>query len=258
MKCYLTVLISLLITFSCSKNEDGIGNAVNTEINFYPIQVFSDINTLPSLKLRLETTETYPCSNFGIKTTQSIEGEVLNISIIDIFQTELCLTAGGPATSYIDLSENIRQVRFIKGKSSDLYDVSINNEKVEIEAIEYSFTNLFDRVLFKYPENTFAYICGTNFDNDYIFNSFLKILSDSLLLEEYQFAGEGVIPYATNSSGAWKNNPSVFFKYVQESDVELVGEMLRKFTDENISSNDGVSITLTNWKNKNYHSWDQY
>lgn len=252
----LSCLVFMIVLASCSNNGQDIqDNPVETDINFYPKEIYLTANSAPSQMLRLETIEIYPCQNYSIQTSESIAGDVLNVRIISIDDPTICLTALGPASRNINFPENIKQIHLINGNIIDTYEVNSNKEKIEIKIVSSTFTNLLQDITFKYPENTFAYIGGTNVDNEYVFTNFLAILKDSLPLDDYIFDGSGVIPYTLSSSGHWKDNPSIFFKYENEFDFNRAGALLKEFSEKNISPNDGVSLTITNWKNTSYHSW---
>lgn len=78
----------------------------------------------------------------------------------------------GPAVSYVDLPENVNKIVLINGETIDKYTIQIDNQQVLLSVIENNFTNsLFDET-FRYPENTFAYICGTNTNNTIVWGFF--------------------------------------------------------------------------------------
>jgi len=262
----ITLILISIVTFGCSSNEDNSvddysqfinSNSIASEIQFMPEEVFTDYSAVqnPSLKLKLITKEIFPCINYSIVITEFINGTELIVRFEKISTSVVCLTAIGPAVKYIDLPQNINKLTFINGKTIDKYNVTIDSQKVKINLIESNFTSsLYDNT-FRYPENSFAYICGTNTDNTIIYNDFLNILLANASLEEIYFQGEGRIPYPISSSGNWVNHKTRFFKYKNYSDFESLGQTLTDFKNGNITPNNGVTIALESWNNGKHYSW---
>jgi hypothetical protein len=125
------LLICTLIGFTilgCSSDNDDvqnnsdyaeyiIENSIETAINFMPTEVYTSNETQePVLKLKLITSEIFPCINYGLSTTEFINGNELIVRFEQIIETGLCLTAIGPATSYIELPQNTKKNNFYKRK----------------------------------------------------------------------------------------------------------------------------------------------
>jgi hypothetical protein len=265
MKKIVLILISIL-TFGCSSNEDNLegeyaeyinSNSIASEIQFMPEEVHADYYVVqkPTLRLKLITKELFPCINYGIVTSEFINGSELIVRFEEIVNSGVCATAIGPATKYIDLPQNINKLTFINGKTIDQYSITIDSQKVKINLIESSFTtSLYDNT-FRYPENSFAYICGTNTTNTNIYTDFLNILLANPSLKEISFQGEGRIPYPISTSGNWVNHKTRFFKYNNFSDFESLGQTLTNYKNGNITPNSGVTIALESWNNSKHLSW---
>ncbi|WP_296311296.1 hypothetical protein [Winogradskyella sp. UBA3174] len=253
----IIVLLISLIALSCSKNDDDNIGSIETDINFMPVEIYnnSNISENPGLKLKLITRKEFPCDNYSIITTQSIEGNELIIRFEEISVPTTCLTAIGPAISYIDLPEKINEITFINGNTIDKYSISINEEKILINIIDNNFTHLLFNQTFRYPHNSFAYVSGTNTDNTEIYDQFLEVLKENPNFTEFDFEGEGRIPYPTSSDGHWVNQPSKYFKYTDYEEFENLKSILENFSRENIEENSGVSISIYGWDNISYHSW---
>ena len=74
---------------------------------------------------------------------------------------------------------------------------------------------------------------------------------------EYKFSGEGRIPYPYYTSTSPDHYVAVF-KYENESDFDRAGELLEAYTLEHIPQNQGQSISLLGWNNKQFHSYTFY
>ena len=134
------ILIFTLIGFTflgCNSDNDDvlndsdyaeyiIENSIDTEINFMVKEIYTTNEAQePVLNLKLITSETFPCINYGLTTTEFINGNELIVRFEQIIEPELCLTAIGPATSYIELPENINKITFLNGSVIDKYFIKI-------------------------------------------------------------------------------------------------------------------------------------
>ncbi|TXE07898.1 hypothetical protein ES711_10735 [Gelidibacter salicanalis] len=262
----LTLLILSIIIFSCSTDDEMAneteysefitGNLIETEINFMPEEIFNtnDVQE-PSLKLKLISSEIFSCVNFSLSTTEFTKGSELIIRFDGIIEPEICLTAFGPAISYIDLPLNTNKVTFINGNTIDKYSIDINQEKISLTLIEKNFTSsLYDKT-FRIPENSFAYVCGTNTNNTNIYSDFFTILEQNPDFEEFEFEGEGRIPYPETTDGNRVNHPSKFYKYSDFAEFNDLGSILNDYSSKNIEENSGVTISIYSWNNIKFYSW---
>ncbi len=262
----IVLILVLILSFGCSSNEDNLengyaqyinSNSIASEIQFMPEEVHTDYYVVqkPTLKLKLITKDFFPCINYSIVTSEFINGAELIVRFEEILNPEVCATAIGPATKYIDLPQNINKLTFINGKTIDQYKITIDSQKVKINLIESSFTTSLYYNTFRYPENSFAYICGTNTTNTNIYTDFLNILLSNASIKEISFQGEGRIPYPISSSGHWVNHKTRYFEYNNFSDFESLGKTLNNFKNVNIIPNSGVTIELKSWNNLSHLSW---
>lgn len=261
------VLLTLsILTLACSLNEDDLEDeyaqyistkSIASKIQFMPEEIHADYSVVekPTLKLKLLTREIFPCINHSLITSEFINGAELIVRFEDVLYSEVCATALGPAIKYIDLPLTINKLTFINGKTIDRYNVSIDGEKIKINLIKSSFTtSLYDNT-FRYPENSFAFICGTNSNNTRIYTDFLNILIANSSLIEIAFPNQGRIPYPVSSSGHYVNHKTRYFLYKNFSDFELLGQTLSNFATGNIAPNSGVTIHLQSWNNSHHRSW---
>ena len=267
MKKYTLIFLLSIITFSCNSDDNDLtdndeytryltGNLISSDINFMTEEIYNNRTTqTPSLKLKLITSEIFPCVNYGISTTEFTNGNELIIRFNQILEPEVCLTAIGPAVSYIDLPINTDKITFINGNIIDRYSIEINQEKISITFIENNFTSSLYNITFRIPENSFAYVCGTNTNNTNIYDDFLAILEQNPDFAEFEFEGEGRIPYPESSSGNWVNHPSKFFIYSDFEEFNKLANILNDFSVENIEKNSGVTIAISSWNNIRYYSW---
>ncbi len=264
------LLIFTLIGFtilSCSSNNDSIlntsdytkyiiENSIDTEINFMVEEIYTTNQIQePILKLKLITSEIFPCINYGLSTTEFINGNELIVRFNQIIQPELCFTALGPAISYIELPENTNKVTFLNGSVIDKYSIDINEQKTSITLIENNFTMSLYNKTFRVPENSFAYVCGTNTNNTNIYTDFSEIIEQNPDFIEFEFEGEGRIPYPETTNGNWVNHPSKYYKYTNLIEFNNLANILNDFSSENIEENSGVTISIYGWNNIKFYSW---
>ncbi|WP_163410810.1 hypothetical protein [Flavobacterium ajazii] len=226
-------------------------------INFMPEEVYpgTDASQSPVLKLKLITEEEFPCINYGISTTQFTKGNELIVRFDKIAEPSGCFTAIGPAISYIDLSENTDKITFINGDKIDKYSIDINAQKIAIRLIEKHFTTSLYNKTFRIPSNSFAYVCGTNKNNTQIYTDFYTLIKQNPDFTEFNFEGEGRIPYPETTTGNWVNHPSKFFKYKSVQEFNKLAATLNDYSAQNIEKNDGVSISINGWNNIRFYSW---
>lgn len=264
------ILILVFIGFTilgCSSNSENIVNSsiyseyiienfIETDINYMPEEIYNTNEIQePSLKLKLITSEIFPCINFGISTSEFMNGNELIVRFNEVIEPGVCLTAIGPAVSYIDLPVNINKITFINGNIIDKYSIEINDEKISITLIENNFTSsLYDKT-FRIPENSFAYVCGTNTNNTNIYSEFSAILEQNSGFVEFEFEGEGRIPYPETTDGNWVNHPSKYYKYSDFSEFNNLANILNDYSSENIEENSGVIISIYSWNNIQFYSW---
>lgn len=266
MKRLHLIIVILVILVGCEINPDFTtedytayfsDENISTQIEFYPVELYENYNEQgrPILKIKFSTSEIYPCSNYQVAYSQFVNGNELIVRFDKIHKPEICLTALGPATAYIDLPENTKTLILINGNTIDRYSMEITKKKISVSVLVNNFTSILHKSTFRYPENTFAFVCGTNLDNTHLYNDFITLLVEGTSVTEYIFEGDGRIPYPESSSGHWSDNPSRFFRYENEADFDKAGELLKSFTLENITPNDGVGMYLTSWDNRKFMSW---
>ena len=254
----LLLLISFLLLISCEKDKlPEVDQAIlETEIDFFAREIYErNKQSSPVLTLDFKTKKIYPCYNYYINFNDSFEDEVLTVEFKSIGMPGICLTAFGPARGQLKLPISTRQLKLVRGNTTDLYEVHITPGSVEFEIIDSSFSNLTFNKSFRLPENSFAVVCGTNLEDTELCDSFLNSLSQITSLREFSFEGDGWIPYPESSSGHWNNTPSKYFLYESDADFIQAGELLEEFTGEYIEPNQGNSIAIYSWDNRKFYSW---
>ena len=208
----------------------------------------------PELVMKLSSVEIYPCSNYILVTQESQKGGVLTVKIIGENIGSICLTALGHATTEIALDESVEKLLLIKNGEMDQYDVTINDELAKFEVIESHFSLLDYNTYNRYPENSFACVCGTSNDYPQICEDFYEAFEVAFPAVEEIYLTDGHSPYPDSSSGHWIDYPTRIYRYQSEEQYSQMGQFLYDFADDHINPQTGVSINLVNWKNQWYKS----
>jgi hypothetical protein len=140
----------------------------------------------------------------------------------------------------------------------DRYEVFVKKSSIEVTGFVSLFTKFTEpefEVFWRYPQNSFVYLCGTKTETSWIGDDFLSVLLSEVNLEEFKFPDYGEICYPRSSQGHYYDMPARYFIYKSEEDFDKAGEILKSYNESVISSYSGVGISLTNWKNKYFYSW---
>ncbi len=247
--------VFLVLLSACS--EDDNPTPVNVEYLFSLAEVYDLSNQLapPTLEIQIETIEEFPCINYEIDVNVEQQSGILTINILGIIESNACLTAIGPATRRISISETLNEIVVRKDGVEDRFSVNITEESMTVAPIVSSFIDNEFNVTFRYPERSFECVCGTTIAEALLCEEFRdELLLAVPTLEEFNF-GAGKIPYTTGSSGHEADTPTTYYRYNSENDFDLAGQFLETFTMERIGEKDGITIRLTNWLNKSFRSW---
>lgn len=260
----LIISILLLVLLGCGEADFYKGDysayksekSLNTDIEFFPSETyFSYDEGEPSLKLQFYTTDSYPCINYAINLSTYYEDDnELIVRFEGVSIGGICATAIGPASSQVDLPEDIERLILINGDKVDVYGVEITKEFVKLTKLSRSFTGLRYAKIFRYPENSFVYSCKNDDKHLALYNAFLDSLTNNITISEFVFDGEGRIPYAENS----ENEVAKYFIYENEADFHKAGEIFKQYLNEKTKKDDYIYIELINWKNEKYLSWMLY
>ena len=72
---------------------------------------------------------------------------------------------------------------------------------------------------------------------------------------EFEFDGEGRIPYPETTDGNWVNHPSKYYKYTDSDEFKNMADTMNDYSSLNIEENSGVTISIYSWNNIKFYSW---
>jgi len=219
-----------------------------------------DCNCQPVIVLSMETEKIYGCMNFLIESqVKRLSADGIRVDLLGIKEPEVCLTALGPATftAVLDLEERSYDLLFVNGLSRDSYLLHVKPDVIQVEdqVTAGNITRPSITTYWRYPQDSFVYLCGTTEDTTWICDDFFNRLSAEIELEEFVFPDYGEICYPRSSEGYHYDMPARYFIYQSEADFDRAGEILEGYTHEVLSVNPGVMIWLKNWKDKSFRSW---
>lgn len=213
----------------------------------------------PLIGFCMETEKIYPCCNYSIRAALEQLGENITIRLSGIDVPGVCLTALGPASAVkaLELAEGSYELVFKKAMFVNRYRLTVRPDAIEVGALAGTapFTEPKTTLFWRFPPNSFAYLCGTTSETAWICNDFLSLLTREIELEEVTFPAYGKVCYPASSQGHQYDMPAKYFVYKDEADFERAGELLRAYAQSLLRGVQGVGLSLVNWKNKRYDSW---
>ena len=234
----ITAVLLIVAIVGCEKNE--MHKSVDSEINIRMVEIFD--NSPRTLQMHFSTTKIYPCCNYPIDLSWKKTSNSIEISFNGVIETDLCLTALGPATAIIDfgtLGNGTYQLIFQNGEvkysgqlvvSSDSYKVNFGSNS------EFSFANA---LLNKMPENTiWGYVGYHKQETSTLVQSFLDDLlslgaNEKLYLpgdyREFEIAENGKIVQPDATSGYYFAR-SFVFQY--SGDIAKVEQLVEQYAHD--------------------------
>ncbi|MFC1726096.1 hypothetical protein ACFL4T_10755 [candidate division KSB1 bacterium] len=264
MKITRSVILILiaLITFHCNKINGESENEllpIEGDINFSIREIHRNYNETsePEIFISFSTEKIYPCCNYPIIFNPFKSAHHILLSLYGIEVPDMCLPALGPACGgyFLDIDNGKYNLCFRYRDIDDRYVINVSDTSIVITETEPQYTKTGYNVYWRYPPNSFAYLCGTTTETSWICENFLNSLKNAVNISEFQFPGYGQIPYPPSSAGHYYDMPAKYFYYEKENDFETAGEVLRAYSENVVIQYSGVGISLINWKNKKFLSW---
>jgi len=170
MKNYLKNILTIISVISFSScdildNDGSLISPLDSKINFKVIESYDDyeVASTPLFFIELQTEKNYGCSNYGVITHHNIGNKSISIEIIGINKPDACLTSIGPANGRIKLGQlsGAFEINITNTNFSDTYNLSISESLIILNGKETTDTKPLNNFLWRYPKDSFAYLCGT-------------------------------------------------------------------------------------------------
>lgn len=259
---YIFIFSFLIIFGSCeylSSDPDYKMLPIDGKLKFNISESYADYNKagLPVIYFNLKTEKIYGCLNYEIITDITTSNRNVDVNILGIREPNICLTALGPAASStpIELPDGTYNLNIHSADFSNTYNISVNDKSINIDGTSFTETEPAHRINWRYPKNSFAYLCGTLTQDSSIYNDFLDTLKSKIDLQEFTFPDSGNIPYPTRSAGHYNDMPARYFYYKNEIDFNKIGDILKSYKEKYLKDKTGYGIQVINWLNKYFYSW---
>lgn len=257
----LILILNFLLLSSCDilDGDNSSISPLDSKIDFKVIESYENYETVstPKIFIELVTEKIYGCFNYSIISNYKISDKKIGINILGIDKPGVCLTALGPATGRIKLGElsGVYEIT-IKGEGFvNDYNMLISDSLIILDGKESPHTKPLVYFLYRYPKNSFAYLCGTLLSNTSICEGFIDTLKNVMDITEFSFSDIAAIPYPSNSQGHYYDANARFFFYKTEADFNKIQEVMKSYKQNNFPNDDGVGLTIISWMNKKFHSW---
>lgn len=217
----------------------------------------SNGNLEPGIMLSMKTEKIYSCCNFSITSEILKVGNHIGVRLLGINMPSVCLTALGPAVSneFLDISRGVYSLDFFYGFLKDSYELIVTDSSIEVINAIPEFTEPEFKVFWRYPPNSFVYLCGTTTETSWICQDFLNVLLSEIDLNEFHFPDYGEICYPRSSMGHYYDMPARYFIYDKEEDFARAGQILEAYAISVLVNYSGVGLSLVNWKGEFFYSW---
>jgi len=257
----LLVLLIFLTFSSCDilDSDSSTLSPLDTKIDFKVIESYDNYETVstPKIFIYLVSEKIYGCSNYSIVTNFNIYDKTIEVNILGIDKPNICLTSLGPAGGRINLGEisGISEIKFIGPGFEDKYNLLISDSLIILDGKETSNTKPLINFAYRYPKNSFEYLCGTTLADTSLCQHFIDTLKSVIDLTEFHFTDIAEIPYSKSSQGYYYNANSRFFFYKNESDFNKIENVMKSFKESYFPTDNGVGLSIINWMNKKFYSW---
>ncbi|HSW53530.1 MAG TPA: hypothetical protein VLH59_00450 [Ignavibacteriaceae bacterium] len=255
------VLILILLLNSCDilDNDTATIEPLDSKINFKVIESYDGYETVsaPEIFIEMQTEKIYGCYNYGISTYSRFEDRKVIVDIRGIYKPGVCLTALGPANARIKLGyiSGVYEIEFNGNNFNDKYNLLISDSLIILDGKETANTNPSVYFMYRYPKNSFAYLCGTLLSDSSLCSKFIDTLQSVISITEFHFSDIAEIPYPKSSQGHYYDADARFFYYQNESDFEKMREVMKSFKQTYFSNNYGTGLSIISWMNRKIYSW---
>ena len=212
----------------------------------------------PRLALELRTVEQYGCSNYTIVYQRTPTPNGVRLDLLGRHLGYICLTSIGPARArfFLDLRPGDHDLVLTKPDGGvAAFRVSVTPAAVMVTPDSSSFASAPSPRLWRHPARSCACYCGTTIETSWMCDDFVGRLRAAIPLEEFSYPDSGLAPYARQASGHWFDAPTRFFLYGSEADFARAQQVLQDYAANVIGTQQGIGISLHNWRNESCLSW---
>ncbi|MEO8399246.1 MAG: hypothetical protein ABI550_05440 [Ignavibacteriaceae bacterium] len=257
---YISIFVVILFS-SCDILDDDSSSIspLDSKVNFKVVESYDNYETIstPQIFIELQTEKIYGCFNYSIRTNFKVVDKSIIIDIIGIYKPSVCLTTLGPANGSIKLGElsGIFEIKINNRQFNDKYNLLISDSLIILDGQETSNTKPLINFAYRYPKNSFAYLCGTTLSDTSICENFIDTLKSVINLTEFHFSDFAEIPYPKSSQGHYYEANARFFFYQTEENFGKIQEVMKSYKQSHFPTDNGIGLSIINWMNKKVYSW---
>lgn len=260
MKQIITILIALVL-FGCEKNDVSLeGNAIDSKIAIETREVLEPGNR--RITFLCKTERIYPCVNFPLHSDKESSESSLAITFTSVEQTDLCLTALGPATAWIDAGpwpNGEYDIEFNNARLANKGKLIVTDSDIELRFPHQRGISIVREVTKRIPEKTYWGVIGYHDKaSETLVNEFIqkfKELGADFANQVpghyfyYEIDATGKRVYDTSKSGYWFAIPFVFQFHGDESELKKLIQV------EGNAYRAELSISAENYRGEQVNNW---
>jgi hypothetical protein len=253
--CIVTSLIS------CENNDLGLkSNPIDSKILIETREVLEPDSR--RLTFYSKTERIYPCVNYPILTKQEVDENLFKITFTSVGETDLCLTAPGPATTLLDFNT----------LSTGEYSIELNNANLKnkgtLKVTDTDITFLFEQkngIEFvrentkRVPINTYWGTIGYHVQSSAaLVDEFIKKFADAGAVFNKQSPGHYFYYEIDNSGDIVANAENSGYYFMRKFIFQYNGDesKLRDLVQvEAKNYKDALSVRLETYKGEIIHNW---
>lgn len=246
------------------ENEDLLeSNPIDSNIQITPTEFFNE-NSL-RLGLSCKTEKIYPCINYPILTEVTVVENLVSVNFIRVPEIDLCLTALGPATTTIDLSDISNgdyELELNNGRLKNTGSLKITNSEIALEVDSEKGIEIIRETTKRLPNNTYWGTVGYHTENtiDQV-NEFLNILKAKNGVANFnnQIPGDYSF-FEINEEGEIIPTENSGYQFVKYFIFQYDGKNKETFKDEidllSTSYSEDMIIKFENYEGDRIYNWD--
>jgi hypothetical protein len=208
----------------------------------------------PLIRFVMRTEKIYGCYNFVIVADlDTLPGRVI-VTLRGLDRSDACEETMGPATFHrvLRLSAGTYTLVIRTSSTSDSHTLVLDDSAIRVLPGDSTISKPVSTLNWKFPAHSFVSVCGTTTDKSWLCQAFRDSLRQVSSIHEFTFPDSGAIPYPTESTGYWYNEPAHYFFYDTEADFDSAGAILKRFVSHFVRDQQGIALYLLNWRNKQY------
>jgi hypothetical protein len=259
---FFSLFIACDILNDCKSTESCL-DPIKDTILFQIIESYktTDMKEIPKLELHLRSAnikKIYPCSNYRIVTDIKYYSQNINVELKGVDLPVNCDNGPSLASSqqFLNLDPGTYHLNFKFESLSDRHILTISDSSIQIESLSQNITRLNGKnIYFRYPHNSFAYLCRKKLEDSTLCESFLDSLKNAIKISEFTFPSFGYYSYPKSSSDEMFITDVRYFYYENDKDFDLAGKILKDYSKTHFENGSGSKIELQSWDNRRYYSW---